>query len=73
MLDFEKVATALGKLQADNIDGLWYAIVHPKIYSGFWSVRRTIPALRWLGRKLHSRRVYWLGFQIEWVVGMKDW
>lgn len=55
------------------IDGEWYVIVNPEIYNGYWYVRRSIPFLRWLGRKLHSRRVYWLGLQIEWIQGMKDW
>jgi hypothetical protein len=60
------------KKQADE-NGEWYVIVHPKIWNGYWFVERHIPFLRWLGRKLHSRRIYWLGLQIVWVEGMKDW
>jgi hypothetical protein len=50
----------------------WYAVIHPKIWNGYWSVGRVVPFFRWLGRRLHSRRIYWLGFQVQWITGLKD-
>lgn len=53
-------------------DGKWYAIMHPKIANGYWDVQRVIPLFRWLGRKLKSRRIYWLGFQVRWWPGLLE-
>jgi len=48
------------------------AIISPQIAFGYWSVDRVIPFFRWLGRKLHSKHVYWLGFQVRWQAGLLD-
>jgi hypothetical protein len=53
-----------------------WMMVHPKYYNGYWEIKATLPyswIFRWVGRKLHSRRIYWLGFQIMWVHGLKEY
>lgn len=49
--------------------------VHPLIWNGYWSITKRPKwfsrFFRFLGRRLHSRRLYWIGFSIYWVDGLK--
>jgi hypothetical protein len=51
--------------------------VSPIIWTGYWGVHSIFPVpirklFRKIGRKLHSRYIYWLGFPIYWVVGLEE-
>jgi len=66
--DVERAAKSLAEQKSQT----YSAVMHPMLWNGFWYIGRVIPFFRWLGRKLHSRRLYWLGFQVEWVQGIKE-
>ena len=72
-LTWADVQKAQKHLRENYVSSEMYVILNPMIYNGYWYVSRVIPLFRWLGRKLRSRRIYWLGFQLQWVDGMKDW
>jgi hypothetical protein len=52
-------------------------ILHPSIWNGYWSIHK-VPRIasvvfRFLGRKLRSRKLYWIGLPLYWVYGLKEW
>lgn len=51
----------------------WAAFLNPRIVYGYWRVKRSFRPLRWLGRLIHNRRIYWLGFQVQWQPGLNSW
>jgi len=51
-----------------------WIIVHPKIWNGYWYIdgKSMFSSIyKWLGRKLHSRRIFWLGLRLVWVNGLR--
>ena len=50
-----------------------WVFMHPKIWNGYWGCKwRPIKLVRQIGRFLHSKYIYWLGFPIYWIMGVKD-
>ena len=60
------------KFLSENCVKPTWAIMSSKLWNGYWRVKRTNKFLRWLGRKTKSKRIYWLGFQLVWESGLKD-
>jgi hypothetical protein len=53
----------------------YICVCHPKVWNGGWFIKphhRFSHFFRWLGHRLHSRRIYWIGLPIRWEVGLKD-
>lgn len=52
-----------------------YILVHSLIWNGFWAIKRrpriVSNIFRRIGRKLKSKRIYWIGLPIYWVEGIK--
>ena len=50
-------------------------IMHPSIWNGYWSMKRrpkfVSVLFRFLGRRMKSKRLYWIGLSIYWVEGLK--
>lgn len=53
-----------------------HVVVSPKIYNGFWYYKypsnKLSSFIRWVGRKLKNKYIYWLGRPLVWMVGLKE-
>lgn len=75
-LTFQDIEQKAREMKARSVNtNPCFAVMDTKIWAGYWYLERVSKArsifFRWLGRKLHSRRIYWLGFPIHWISGMK--
>lgn len=65
------------KFLSDNREIPTLVFMHPSIWNGYWAIKKRTKFVssmfRFLGKKLKSRRVYWLGLSLYWVDGLKDW
>jgi hypothetical protein len=73
--DVEQKAREMMGLSVDT-DSL-FVVIHPRIWAGYWHLGR-VPKplarfLRWLGHKLNSRHIYWLGFPVRWISGLEEY
>ena len=75
ILTYKDFIDAVGELYRAQIDRPenMMVVLHPLIWNGYWYFGRGKPILRWLGRKLHNKYIYWLGRPIRWITGVKDW
>lgn len=58
---------------SENCVNPTFAIMNTNLWNGYWFVKRTNRFFRWIGRKLKNKYVYWLGFQVVWVSGLKEY
>lgn len=83
-IDWEQLADLIDKATQINQNDLTHyeMVMHPWLYNGGWWVKRRrwswrnrkfARVFRWLGRKLKSRGIYWLGYPVEWFAGIKNW
>jgi hypothetical protein len=70
--DFVRMVKELEETLPVNPD-YFYLPLHPDIWNGYWDIHERSRLLRRLGRRLHSRRIYWLGLYVKWITGVKEW
>jgi hypothetical protein len=71
---WDDIRKAQKVLEDNHIKGPYVIKVHPIVWNGRWEFRHRSHLLRWIGRKLHSPRIYWLGINVHWCRGLKeDW
>jgi hypothetical protein len=63
---------ALDRFLSEASEKSKYVIMNPLVWNGYWTIKYRNRFFRWLGRKLKSKYIYWIGFQLHWEQGLKD-
>jgi hypothetical protein len=59
------------KFLSDSCAKPTHVIMSWWVWNGYWRVKKTNKFFRWMGRKLHNKYIYWIGFQVVWEPGLK--
>jgi hypothetical protein len=68
----EMLDRAIKELYSAGVERPWVVVLHPRLWNGYWEIKNNFRLLRRLGRLLHNKYVYWLGFQVRWATGLKE-
>lgn len=66
-------AQEFDELLSENCSQPEWMMVDYYVWNGYWKVNRTNKFLRWFGRKLHNKYIYWLGLQVKWQIGFGEY
>lgn len=76
--EFDRILRDLYKIESNPFKVQEFRmLVSPKMYNGYWILKFKLPNIvrklcRVLGRILKNKYIYWLGYPICWVIGLKE-
>lgn len=75
-LDIETFDRILSNIDKDGTKE-YFVVMNPFVWNGYWNLKYKLPKylqyfIKYVGKIFHNRHIYWLGFPIYWVKGLRD-